>query len=384
MSIKKWLITLILGGTCLAASLAISSPEVISDDLKLKTQKENIISHKNIGLRELKEGEEKVEAVKYIYKTHKIKNEPNEIVSKRTGTSKTYKLNEKSKNGQQMYKAVIYSGEPQFYKHLETGDWFQAERAVTTEKAFQKQTKVSFIDRIFGKAYAADATYYPDPNVESTSVDGSVKETTDANWATIVAAAGDTAADTGVADQYAKIVATANENEWSELWRSIFLFDASASNGNTIESATFSLYGQFKDDGLSITPDLNVYSSAPASNTALGAGDFDSLGITAYSTAITYAGFSTTGYNAFTINAAGITFIQTAVDGDGIVKFGCRNANYDVAEEVGGSSAPAWTSGLNSYLYGYFADQAGTTNDPKLELTYSAAADTGNFFHFFQ
>jgi len=58
----------------------------------------------------------------------------------------------------------------------------------------------------------------------------------------------------------------------------------------------------------------------------------------------------------------------------GISKFGSRNANYDVA-----NSAPAFTAFASNGIQIYFADQAGTANDPKLVVTYTlpSAAVTG-------
>ena len=57
-----------------------------------------------------------------------------------------------------------------------------------------------------------------------------------------------------------------------------------------------------------------------------------------------------------------------------IVKPGARNANYDVAEELG-VSVPAW-SNSSSTISGYFADQADTTYDPKLIVTHAEATAT--------
>lgn len=339
----------------------------ISEDLK--APKEDILGYKNIGKN--KEGKDIVE---YIYKTYIIEAELDEIVSKRTGNSKTFKLNRKNEKGQEMYKNVIYSGTPQFYKNLETDDWYQAERATTTEELFNEQTKISFWNKIFRKVYAVDATYYPDPHEEVTSVDGWVARILkNESWTTMVNGIGNSVNDTHQSYRDIYIEASGTTNQWARLYRGIFLFDASASNGNTIASAIFSVKGSTKTDNLSITPDINVYSSAPASNNSLATGDFISLGTTAYSTSITYGDWSNS-YNIFIINSAGITFIQTAVDGDGIVKLGNRNANYDVADELDpGNHDPNWTDGLFSQMYAVFSDTTGTNDDPKLELTYSVS-----------
>jgi hypothetical protein len=151
------------------------------------------------------------------------------------------------------------------------------------------------------------------------------------------------------------------------LTRSIFLFDTSSiPDSNSIDDATLSIYGYDKTNSFSgDEPNINIYSSNPASNTALEAGDFDSLGETAFSTAITYTSFSTAGYNNFTLNASGIA----AVSKTSVTKLGGRNANYDVA-----NTSPIWASGADMNILVYFAEQTGTSQDPKLTVTHSAVA----------
>ncbi len=151
--------------------------------------------------------------------------------------------------------------------------------------------------------------------------------------------------------------------DWS-LQRSIYTFDTSSiTAAATISSSVMSLRGSFKQDDASITPNINIYLATPASNNNLVDDDFDQIGSTAQcDTAITYAGFSTSGYNDFTFNATG----RGNISKTGVSKFGARNANYDVSV-----STPSMSSLQQSYLYGYFADQTGTTNDPKLVVTYT-------------
>jgi hypothetical protein len=107
---------------------------------------------------------------------------------------------------------------------------------------------------------------------------------------------------------------------------------------------------------------VNVYTCAPASETAIAAGDYDSFdSVPQCDTPITYTGWGEAGYNDFALNSNGIASISKT----GITKFGIRNANYDVT-----GTAPTWGSAVQCYLIGYFADQTGTDNDPKLVVTY--------------
>ena len=214
------------------------------------------------------------------------------------------------------------------------------------------------------------STFYPDANPESTSVDGGVFENnttgTNKTWAELIALPGNQFQDDSASGWACAIESDTTTDRWRSLMRSIFLFDTSAIGSDTIDSATLSLAGASKSDGLSITPDINIYSSAPASDTAIVAGDFDSLGSTAFSTPVSYANWNTDGtYSDFALNASGLSNIN----GSGISKFGARNASYDVA-----GSPPTWSSNQFSRLNAYFADQTGTTNDPKLVIEHTAVS----------
>jgi hypothetical protein len=262
---------------------------------------------------------------------------------------------------------------------LEPGDTFRIEQKVYIDTSAGASKYLVFKDgaiQIYISAAGSikaevwettpgSATFYPDPNVEVSSVDGEVVETTDADWATMRAAAGDSANDSLASDNPVRIASAGGANTWSDLQRSIFLFDTSSlPDDATIISATFSVYGLAKADTFApaIAPDVNVYSSAPASNTALAAGDYDSLGTTAFcDTPITYAGFNTAGYNDFSLNASGLAAINTT----GVSMFGLRNACYDAA-----GVAPTWSASHVASFTTYFADQALTDKDPKLVVTY--------------
>lgn len=219
------------------------------------------------------------------------------------------------------------------------------------------------------------STFYPDPSPESTSVDGRAGHGTGGayndTFANIIAAAGDGASD-GDADTTAVyLAASTTTNQFATLYRGIFLFDTSSlPDTDTINSGTFSLWGTAKSNGLG-GADLHLVSSAPASNTAVVAGDYDSLGSTSYGN-VAYASFDATNtvYTDITINATGLATVSKTGD----TKFGCKNS-WDQA----GSFTGSWASGAEDNLNSKFADQAGTSNDPKLVIVHSAAATAANF-----
>ena len=214
------------------------------------------------------------------------------------------------------------------------------------------------------------STFYPDYDPESTSVDGTVGRTgVDEPWGTIRAGAGTYANDTLTTTELFNFDSAATTNQWYKIMRGIWLFDTSElDDGDVVDSATLSFYGSSKADQNSYVPDVNVYASTPASNTALVAGDYGNTGSTAFSTAITYANFSTTSYNDFVLNASGLAGISKT----GISKFSTRNANYDVA-----NVAPSWAFNAGAQFITISADTAGTTQDPKLVVVHTSPAVQG-------
>jgi len=227
-------------------------------------------------------------------------------------------------------------------------------------------------------AGAATLSSYPDPHPESTSVDGKVFRSlainTSDTWTDIRNGAGTWATDT----QQGPIVNI--QGGWSYRWqtnqRSIYLFNtASIGSSSTISAATFGIPGGSKNNQLGGSPSINVYTSSPASNTALVAADYNPFGTTAQSaTPILYSnwGSSTTSYHTWTFNSTGIGNVSKT----SVSKFGVREVTWDV-----NNSSPTWGGTLNFNMVGNFSDtSAGTAYDPKLYVTYTlptTAAVTG-------
>lgn len=234
-------------------------------------------------------------------------------------------------------------------------------------------------DIIFANNFAPDwnlgfdtLTAYPNANPETVSVDGNVLRDippSTENWATIRAGAGTGRSDSGSSGAFFQVQASSTTDNWWTLGRSIFLFDTSGIGAlSNVISATMSLYVTSVSNSFAVAQwDLNIFSSSPASNTALANADFSTLGTTQFSTS--QSGFSTPAYNDFIFNSSGLAAIAKA----GISKFGARNATYDAA----GATA-IWESTKQASISGYFADQTGTTQDPKLVVTYATSAYMSN------
>ena len=213
-------------------------------------------------------------------------------------------------------------------------------------------------------------TAYPDPDPETATVDGMLRHSSvGETWAATIAGAGVSSFDTITNIRVVSILG--DGAAWTRLERSIYLFDTSSLGATaTVSAAVMSINGTAKSDGLSVTPDIDIYTATPASNTALVAGDFAQIGSVSQTGApIAYANWLTTpAYNDFTFSATG----RGNVSKTGISKFGARNANYDVAAVEPTNSAAA------SSLTGDYADVADTTVDPKLVATYSLPGGGGS------
>lgn len=197
-------------------------------------------------------------------------------------------------------------------------------------------------------------------------------------WATVIADTGNNKADgaDGGMVYIGFTTQTTDSAAWRLNTRSIFLFDTSALPDDAIiSSAVLSFYGESKSDGLSATPNINVYSANPASDVALVGADYSTCGSTPFcDTPVTYAGWSTSGYNDFTLNATGIA----AISKTGLTKLSLRNAAYDV-----GATPPAsGVTNTSSVISGYTTEETSVSNaKPKLVITYTVpSGDTSGMF----
>ncbi len=160
-------------------------------------------------------------------------------------------------------------------------------------------------------------------------------------------------------------------NTWKRLCRAIMTFNTGPTIPDTdeISAAVLSIYGVSKSDGLGLTPNVDIYAATPASNNTFVAADFNATGGSTPTSQTgspnTYASWTAGAFNDFTFNATG----RGNVSKTGVSKFATRNATYDAD-----AATPTWSSDTSSQMIGDSADQADVTNDPKLVVTYTAAA----------
>jgi hypothetical protein len=157
------------------------------------------------------------------------------------------------------------------------------------------------------------------------------------------------------------------------LSRSIYMFDTSSlGSGATISAATLSLYGLGSVSNAN-SVSFSFVGCNPASTSSIAVGDY-SAGITLnspteYNTRFAFSSWSTSAYNDISFNANGISAIAKT----GISKFMTRSS-LDID-----NSAPTDFNIIDAY----YADQTGTSQDPKLVITYSSSSANPNFFAFF-
>ena len=220
---------------------------------------------------------------------------------------------------------------------------------------------------------ASPETFNPDPHVETSSVDGKVAETTDAVWATIRVASGDSSNDTDTWMQFG-MQSVPPEPTWGQLNRMIIvLYTEGLPDNALVSGVTFGMYGVSKVNNIGTSPNINIYKTAPAGSpghpyVALVAGDFDSFTLNQdLATAIAWADLNigTPG----TINTWTLIDVDTDdfgyINRTGATLLGATNQTYDAD-----GATPPWAE--NQWDTARFhTAEAGAGYKPKLVVTYS-------------
>lgn len=205
-------------------------------------------------------------------------------------------------------------------------------------------------------------TAYPDAGSGNTTVDGAVYIFSALSTYSTLRNAATGATGDALESYWVALNADVNANTFAALIRYIMLFDSSSlSSSATISAAAISLYDAYSKETQLGSPSYHVVSSAPASDNALAAGDYDSLGETSFGS-IANASITAGHYNAFSLNSSGIGNISLT----SISKFGLRD-DWDINNSFGGT----WTDSGRSRWKFFHADQTGTSYDPELVVTYT-------------
>lgn len=213
-----------------------------------------------------------------------------------------------------------------------------------------------------GKVGRTTSTFYPNASPESTSVDGRAGRDTNTGetWTATRTGSGTISDDNTTQNDHAQIFASGSRRLF---YRGHFIFDTSAiPDGDTIDSGTISFY----DDGTRVDGatggGLALVESTSASNTSIVNSDYSNYNTTRLAdTDIDYTSHTLNAYADMTLNSSGLSNISKT----SVSKFATINSLDLDNSDPGGS--------YNSAFSGYFADQTGTTQDPKLVVVHSAA-----------
>lgn len=196
------------------------------------------------------------------------------------------------------------------------------------------------------------------------------------SWSTVrSASAGDS-----VATTTPTYVAWEKEGSNYNGYQPFHMFDTSAiSSGDTISSATFSIYLN-GDNAVADSQTMSICNSTQATWNSLGTGDFDQRGgSTEGCTRVSCPTGSTSGYLDFALNSTGLTFI--ARSGETIPGSASASGKTQLAIR--------WSSDLDNstptnrtYMQIRMENTSGTSSDPKLVVEHASAANTSNFFQF--
>lgn len=222
------------------------------------------------------------------------------------------------------------------------------------------------------------STFLPDPNPETTSVDGLVQQYnggTSGTWATFQGGSGSSADDTATNEWPILIQSGTTTTNFRAIRRGVYLFDSSSiDDTDEISGADFGLYvTAFANSASFDTSYLDTYvvTSAPASNTALVAGDYDSLGSTSLGT-YSWGSLTTGTYNTTTMTDTSVISLT------GVTKLGYRfKADADNTDPSPGASTVQ-----NTYVGADFAEATGTSTSPVLTVTHAAPGGARNVLFF--
>jgi hypothetical protein len=227
----------------------------------------------------------------------------------------------------------------------------------------QKVIPRTFLTAATYPVYAdTTSTFYPDPNPETTSVDGNASRSSlSESWATIHDGNGDGAGDSDtVLPASARVDGLAAG--WELMYRGLALFDTSSiPDDATISAATLSLnVGTKFDNG---NPSIGIAPGTTASNTALASGDYQNNTSTTSYASVDVTGMTADAYSDFALDAAGIATISKT----GITKFSPR-----LGGDISNTEPTGLTGSQTTGCWFKSADTAGTTSDPKLTVDYTA------------
>jgi len=222
-----------------------------------------------------------------------------------------------------------------------------------------------------------ELTEYPDAGTGGDTVDGRlIRYVAYEVWADARAAAtATTAQPTTASETVIQCEANITGSMLSAIARCAFLFDTTflGDISANVSAGVFSLYSQGSGDNseASNPADLALVSVVLDSDSNMITSDYAlaNWGTSLFADVYDLGTFiASSGYKDMTLNSTGLAAVGTS----DLTRFGVRGYN-DVT-----NSEPT----ARSYGLGYFADQTGISNDPKLVLTYTSPYAWSDWFEF--
>lgn len=215
-----------------------------------------------------------------------------------------------------------------------------------------------------GKIGHTTSTFYPDAGTGGTTVDGTIRGTANATWATIHDATD--GASTQPTDAILLMVLTSLDGTYL-IYRGAYLFSTGTIGAiNDITAATISFAGTGTAEVNQTNTTLDLVQFTPSVANDLVTADYDLFGTTNMVTSFNISSWDQTDgtYNNLTLNADGINIIDKRTTE--LTKYGVRTG-------LDRSNTAPGTGEVNR-IESYFADQAGTTSDPKLVVTHTSSS----------
>lgn len=209
----------------------------------------------------------------------------------------------------------------------------------------------------------ASASFSPDANPETNSVDGYVRRSGVSElYSTIRGGAGTTVDDSGSLIDM-RIIATATTDRYSDLTRGICIFNTASLGASVyVSEADLNLTpGINGNDVNSFDPSFSWFSVTTSSSTSLATGDYAvaNFGSTQFSeNSPLQSTLSLDTEYSWPLNSSGKNHISKT----SVTKFGLRD-DFDY-----NNSDPGWISGGDSRMF--FYDAENITNIPRLDVTY--------------
>lgn len=191
-------------------------------------------------------------------------------------------------------------------------------------------------------------------------------------FASLVASAGNQGGleSTG-SDVCAGINASSTTDQFAAIQRSGYNFDTSSLGASAnISAAVFSIVVNFKRNDLG-SDSYDCVDFNPASTASIPASDFTNFGNTSFANKA-YADIDSGGstYTDWNLDSNGISNVNKT----GVSSYGMRSG-WDRSGTFGGS----WSSSAESRIQAFYADNAGTSQDPKLVITFTTGGGAESF-----